>query len=71
MICFLRKVLKRPKNEKAVLLIPVGYPACDAMVPVLSKKPLDEILGKDKLNESEEIDDVVETDDFAEETDDW
>ena len=32
---------------------------------------MDEILGKDKLNESEEIDDVVETDDFAGETDDW
>ena len=40
---FLRKILKRPKNEKAVLLIPVGYPARGAMVPVLSKKPFDEI----------------------------
>ena len=40
---FLRKVLKRPKNEKAVLLIPVGYPARGARVPVLSKKTLDEI----------------------------
>jgi len=25
-------------------LIPVGYPAEDATVPVISKKPLDEIL---------------------------
>ena len=40
---FLRKILKRPKNEKAVLLIPVGYPARGAKVPSLSKKPLDEI----------------------------
>ena len=40
---FLRKVLKRPKNERAVLLIPVGYPARGAKVPLLSKKPLDEI----------------------------
>ena len=37
----------------------------------LSKKPLDEILGTNKLSESEAIDDVVETDNFAGETDDW
>ena len=37
----------------------------------LSKKPLDEILGTNKLSESEAIDDVVETDNFAGETEDW
>ncbi len=36
---FLEKILDRPKNEKAVLLIPVGYPALDAEVPQLTKKP--------------------------------
>ena len=36
---FLEKILNRPKNEKAVLLIPVGYPALDAEVPQLTKKP--------------------------------
>ena len=36
---FLEKILDRPKNEKAILLIPVGYPALDAEVPQLNKKP--------------------------------
>jgi len=36
---FLEKILDRPKNEKAVLLIPVGYPALAAEVPQLTKKP--------------------------------
>ena len=40
---FLEKILKRPKNEKAFLLIPVGYPAKDAEVPDISKKPFGEI----------------------------
>jgi len=31
------------RNEKPFLLIPVGYPAQDAVVPAISKKPLDEI----------------------------
>ena len=35
---FLEKILDRPKNEKAILLIPVGYPALDAEVPQLTKK---------------------------------
>lgn len=35
---FLEEVLNRPKNEKAVLLIPVGYPADSAEVPSLTKK---------------------------------
>ena len=36
---FLGEILNRPKNEKAFLLIPVGYPAKDAEVPDISKKP--------------------------------
>ncbi|MCH7613675.1 MAG: nitroreductase family protein, partial [Candidatus Marinimicrobia bacterium] len=40
---FLEEILKRPENERAYLLIPVGYPAEDAEVPVISKKPFSEI----------------------------
>ena len=40
---FLEKILKRPKNEKAFLLIPVGYPAENAKVPDLIKKPYNEV----------------------------
>jgi nitroreductase len=41
---FLSRILKRPKNEKPYLLIPVGYPAADAQVPSQTKKPLEEVL---------------------------
>lgn len=40
---FLSSILDRPKNEKPFLLIPVGYPAADAVVPSITKKPLDQI----------------------------
>ena len=40
---FLEEVLKRPKNEKAFLLIPVGFPSKDAEVPRLTKKPFNEV----------------------------
>jgi iodotyrosine deiodinase len=40
---FLASILGRPKNEKPFLLIPVGYPAADAVVPAISKTPLDDI----------------------------
>ena len=40
----LEQILKRPKNEKAYLLIPIGFPAKDAQVPVLDKKPYIESL---------------------------
>ncbi|RZP25163.1 nitroreductase family protein [bacterium] len=39
---FLEKILERPKNEKAYLLIPIGFPKKDAQVPVLDKKPYNE-----------------------------
>ena len=35
---FLEHILKRPKNEKAYLLIPIGFPAENAEVPILNKK---------------------------------
>ena len=41
---FLRDLLGRPENERAYVVIPVGYPAPDASVPEIEKKPLDEIL---------------------------
>lgn len=40
---FLTKLLKRPVNEKPMMLIVTGYPAPDARVPRLSRKPLDQI----------------------------
>ena len=40
---FLRDLLERPVNERAMLVMPVGYPADDARVPDLARKPLDEI----------------------------
>jgi iodotyrosine deiodinase len=40
---FLSSILNRPKNEKPFLLLPVGYPAPEAVVPSITKKPLDEI----------------------------
>jgi len=41
---FLAKVLQRPTNERAYVVIPVGYPAAGAQVPDISKKPLAEIM---------------------------
>ena len=41
---FLEKILNRPKNEKAFLLIPVGYPSEEAEVPELVKKPYKDIV---------------------------
>ena len=40
---FLGKILDRPDNEKAYLLIPVGYPSDNAEVPNIKKKPFSEI----------------------------
>jgi iodotyrosine deiodinase len=40
---FLRDLLGRPENERPFVLIPVGYPARDATVPDLERKPLDRI----------------------------
>ncbi|XP_041814979.1 iodotyrosine deiodinase 1 [Chelmon rostratus] len=40
----LRLLLKRPANEKLLMLLPVGYPASDATVPDLKRKPLCDIM---------------------------
>jgi nitroreductase len=40
---FLAELLERPANEKAMLVLPVGYPAVDAKVPDLRRKALEEI----------------------------
>ncbi len=40
---FLQEILSRPKNEKPFLLLPVGYPAEDAEVPIISKKKFEEV----------------------------
>ncbi len=41
---FLREILDRPRNEKAYLLIPVGFPAEGCRVPDIRKKALGEVL---------------------------
>ena len=41
---FLSEKLERPENERAVMIVAVGYPAENAEVPDISKKPLEEIL---------------------------
>lgn len=38
---FLRELLGRGTNEKAVLVLPVGYPAASAQVPDLARLPAD------------------------------
>ncbi len=40
---FLNEILGRPHNEKPFLTLVVGYPAEDARVPDIRRKPLDEI----------------------------
>ncbi len=41
---FLAQILRRPRNERPFLLIPVGYPTADCQVPGITKKALDEIM---------------------------
>ncbi|HEY6962132.1 MAG TPA: nitroreductase family protein [Gaiellaceae bacterium] len=41
---FLRELLGRPENERPFILMPVGYPADDAVVPDIRRKPLDDIV---------------------------
>ncbi|MCA9279405.1 MAG: nitroreductase family protein [Phycisphaeraceae bacterium] len=40
---FLSEVLGRPDHERPYVVIPVGYPAENCVVPKLERKPLDEI----------------------------
>lgn len=41
---FLNNILNRPSEEKPFLLLVICYPAEDAQVPVITKKPLEEIV---------------------------
>ena len=41
---FLRVLCRRPENETPFVILPIGYPAADATVPDITRKPLDEIL---------------------------
>lgn len=43
---FLRQILRRPDHERPFLVIPVGHPADDCMVPVAAtiRRPLDEVM---------------------------
>ena len=40
---FLNKILNRPSNERAYILLVVGFPAADAQVPAITKKDFSEI----------------------------
>ncbi len=40
-MAFLNEILGRPKSERPFLLLVTGYPADDARVPDISRKPLD------------------------------
>ena len=40
---FLTEILGRPDNERPFLLFPVGYPAHDAYVPDIKRKPLEDV----------------------------
>jgi nitroreductase len=50
---FLNEILDRPTNERPYILFPVGYPAEDATVPDLTRKPLADIV---QWNRGEEND---------------
>ncbi len=41
---FLGEILNRPSHERPFLLIPVGYPSDDCVVPDIGKKPLGKIM---------------------------
>jgi len=41
---FLSEVCERPAQERPYLVMPVGYPASDAVVPDLIRKPLAEVM---------------------------
>jgi nitroreductase len=43
-MAFLNVILRRPPNERAYVIIHVGYPAEDATVPAITRKSLSEVL---------------------------
>ena len=42
-MAFLNDILGRPSNERPFLVLVVGYPAADAQVPAITRKPLEQI----------------------------
>lgn len=42
-MAFLSRILGRPDHERPAILFPIGYPADDAIVPDLERKPLGDI----------------------------
>jgi hypothetical protein len=42
-MAFLNEVLERPRNERPFVVLPVGYPATDCQVPVITRKSLEDI----------------------------
>ena len=40
---FLNKILKRPSNEKPFMILVVGYPSKNALVPAIQKKSLEDM----------------------------
>jgi nitroreductase len=43
-MAFLARILERPANERAYVVIPVGFPAPDCTVPTITKKSIDEVM---------------------------
>lgn len=43
---FLREFCNRPANEKPFLILPIGYPSLDCVVPDIGRKPLAEIMSR-------------------------
>jgi len=41
---FLSALLRRPDNERAFVLLPIGLPARGCRVPAIERKPLDQVL---------------------------
>lgn len=41
---FLEQILERPSNERAFLLLPIGYTATETYVPNLKRKPLKSVM---------------------------
>jgi hypothetical protein len=45
---FLGRILGRPEQERPFILIPIGHPADDCTVPVITRKSLDRIMVIDR-----------------------
>jgi nitroreductase len=43
-MAFLSRILERPEHERPFLLVPLGHPADDCVVPEIRRKPLDRIM---------------------------